>query len=91
MRTWLEVQEKSDKSLAEEQLRHENDKIELYRALEDQQDRIMQRIGDSDKQIDQNDVKVLDLLHDVESRFEIIKNFKESINQNLAKIDQVVH
>ena len=51
----IEMQAKADETQAADQQRHEHDKIELYRALEDQQDRLMQRIGATENQVEVND------------------------------------
>ena len=68
----IEMQEKADQTQAEDQQRHEHDKIELYRALEEQQDRLMRRLGTTEKQIEVNDVKTIERLDSLDNRIKIM-------------------
>ena len=61
----------------------------MYEAMETQIKKLVERIGQLDRQILENDEKIQEHQHEVNLRLDIIDTFRESINESRAKIDEM--
>ena len=61
----------------------------MYQALDDNIERLMERIGVCDRQILENDEKIEEHQRDVNLKLNIIDTFRVSMNESSAKVDEM--